>query len=373
MNKRYQPNLSALRLEAYDRLPTLVLGASGFIGRWVAFALSKQDADLYLLVRDEVATQQIMQSLGVSATIIRLDVSDLGAVNAELKNINPEIVFNLVGYGVDPRERDNEDAYLLNAEFAGTLCRAMRTCGTRRWPGQRVIQPGSALEYGNVGGPLDEDGPARPVPLYGRTKLAGTIRFIEGCRENSIPGIVARLFTVYGPGEHQVRLFPSLLRTAKTGQALPMTRGDQRRDFTYVEDAAEGLLRLGLVTQQEASIVNVATGRLNTVKQFALEAAKVLGFNDKLIKFGEIPTRSDEMQHEPVTNRRLQLLTGWHPKTTIREGVARTRDFLAESPGHLPSGAATAVDACAPQTALSPESKSTATQNAPKGSITSKK
>ena len=78
--------------------------------------------------------------------------------------------------------------------------------------------------------------------------------------------VTARLFTVYGPGEHCGRLLPSLIEAARAEKPLELTAGTQLRDLTYVEDVAEGLLRLGLAQAEPGSVVNLATGHLTMVR-----------------------------------------------------------------------------------------------------------
>jgi nucleoside-diphosphate-sugar epimerase len=71
-------------------------------------------------------------------------------------------------------------------------------------------------------------------------------------------------------------------------------------------------------------VVNLATGRLLSVRHFVESAAKELGIPQDRLGFGALPTREDEMFHEPVMNRRLIDLTGWMPPVTIAEGVRLT-------------------------------------------------
>ncbi len=138
--------------------------------------------------------------------------------------------------------------------------------------------------YGKAGGDLAEDGPALPTTLYGRTKLQGTRVLAEGGPALGLRAITARLFTVYGPGEHPGRLLPALLQAARTGRPLELSAGTQCRDFTYIEDVAEGMLRLGR-SAGDNTIVNLATGRLTSVRTFAETAAGILGIACSNLRF----------------------------------------------------------------------------------------
>ena len=77
-----------------------------------------------------------------------------------------------------------------------------------------MIHVGSALEYGTARGNLNELTAPSPTTLYGRSKLAGTLRVCRAARRRGFRAVTARLFTVYGPGEQPGRLLPSLMAAA---------------------------------------------------------------------------------------------------------------------------------------------------------------
>lgn len=312
----------------------LVFGAAGFLGRWVAKELASHGARSVLVVRDEREARRVFDSWEVLGDVRQADLSQIGVATALIELVRPAMVFNLAGYGVDRSERDAALALLLNAELPGEIAAALGRARDLNWDRQAFVHAGSALEYGTTGGHLDEEGPATPTTLYGGTKLAGTTAVVTRARAAGLRALVARLFTVYGPGEHDGRLLPSLLDAARNQRELPLSEGLQRRDFTWVGDVAEGLVRLALTPASraaEASVVNLATGKLASVREFALTAARVLALPAEKLCFGALPTRPEEMAHGEVSIRRLEeLAAGWKPRTGIEEGVGRTRAFLAE-------------------------------------------
>jgi len=305
----------------YHDVPVLVLGASGFIGRWVARALTAQGARLTCAVRDAAGAKSVLAGYGVQGDLAAVDLASPAAVRALCERVRPAVTFNLAGYGVDRGEVDQQVATRINTDLVGELAELTQASAAPDWSGLRLVHVGSALEYGSIGGDLDERSAPNPTTLYGRTKLAGT-RLLDG----HAGAVAARLFTVYGSGEHEGRLLPSLLAAARTGERLPLSAGTQRRDFTFVEDVAEGLLRLGAATT--SGVVNLATGRLAPVREFVETAARVLGISADRLSFGALPTRPEEMAHEPVTVARLRAATGWVPATTVAAGIERTSRFL---------------------------------------------
>jgi nucleoside-diphosphate-sugar epimerase len=299
---------------------------------------------LFLLVRDRDKAEEIFSKYGVGGEIISLDLRRASIVDGVLRAIRPCITFNLAGYGVDPTERDELTAFQINAHLVQTICAAV--AGQHpQWGGPAIVHVGSALEYGVIGGDLPEDACPAPSTVYGQSKLAGTRLLVGACHRFGLGGVTARLFTVYGPGEHAGRLLPSLLETACTQAPLALTNGKQRRDFTYVEDVAEGLLGLGQARARPGEIVNLATGRLTTVRSFAETAADMLAMPPRLLRFGALPTRAEEMNHAEVNVDRLRRLIDWLPPTSPVDGIRKTIQFhrralaAAHTPAHGLEGA----------------------------------
>jgi UDP-glucose 4-epimerase len=308
---------------AYRGVHALVLGGTGFIGTSTVRALCAYGATVTLVARDDARAAAARRSVACGADVAVADLARPGSISRLMDETAPHVVFNLAGYGVDRSERDPELMDALNARMVDELCARLARDAPPRWPGVQLVHAGSALEYGRLEGPLTESGQVNPTNDYGRTKLQGT-RFVAArCGASALRAVVARLFTVYGPGEHSDRLLPGLMRVARTGGRLALTSGRQRRDFTFVEDVADGLLRLGVSAVAPGEVVNLATGTLTSVRTFADTAVEVLGIDPALLEFGVLPDRDDEMWHADVDVSRLRARTSWLPPTSIAEGIRR--------------------------------------------------
>lgn len=308
----------------YQNARVIVLGASGFIGRWVARTIP-DEAKTYLVVRHFDSSQRLLTAYNAKGTLIQIDLLNFSDLPRLFSEVQPSIVFNLAGYGVDPTERDSHLMHEINAELPRVICELIKSHHDRAWIGQNLIHAGTALEYGTAKGILSEDLTPQPTTLYGISKLAGTKTVLS----SALPAMVVRLFNVYGPGEHEGRLLPLLLETARTGKNLALTPGTQKRDFTYVENVAEGWIRLGTsVTGMSGTLVNLATGALQTVREFVEIASHVLGIPADRLRFGELPFRQEEMDHQGVSTERLRKLVQWTPTSSIELGIRKTISFL---------------------------------------------
>ncbi|MGQ0764499.1 MAG: NAD-dependent epimerase/dehydratase family protein [Gemmatimonadota bacterium] len=305
----------------------LVTGASGFIGSWTARALHDAGAHVTCVVRTRDSAARLAAD-GLGHSLVTLDLTDFALLAEAIPAQRPELIFNLAGYGVDRAERDEEQFDLVNARLPLELAKALARAGARSRP--RMVHVGSAFEYGATGGILAEDSACAPTTLYGISKLAGTLSLMSRAAGHGVDVTVARLFTVFGPGEHEGRLLPSIINAARTGQLLPLSDGRQRRDFAYVEDVVDAMLKLAAPPPDEGpAVINVASGVMRSVREFVLAAASTVGMPDDQLAFGALPSRPGEMEHDGVAVERLRLMTGSVPSADVMRGVERTRARLA--------------------------------------------
>ena len=316
----------------------LVTGATGFIGRRVTSALLDAGREVGVLVREQDRLPAALTGR-VAETFVE-DLARPGGLARTIARWQPEILFNLAGYGVAKDERDDRLAQRLNADLPGEAADAMaRLEGD--WPGARIVHVGSALEYGVLDGPPDEGAVARPSTTYGRTKLAGTEALARATRARGLPCITFRLFTVFGPDERPGRLLPTLLAARGGTGRIALSAGEQARDFAFVDDVARVIAEADLVWwggdrildagfPLDAGAINVATGQLTRVRDFVAAAARVLGIDASRLGFGDLPALPEEMPHQPVPIQRLRAIS---PLLVPRSDLERAlRVTLAAAP-----------------------------------------
>ncbi len=311
----------------------LVLGATGFIGRWVARAASETGARIWMSARDSAAARAMASAYGIAGTVAEADALHDADLAALFRDVRPEVTFNLIGYGVDRRENESALADAINVDVVRRVIALVReTAAAGDWPGLRLVHVGSALEYGVSGGDLAEDTVVNPTTVYGRTKLAAT-ELVSAAAMTGLRAVTARLFTVYGPGEHDGRLLPTVLAARTASTPVPMTHGLQQRDFTWVGDVAEGLVRAAGQPSAPWPVVNLATGRLHTVRDFVADAERALGLAPGRFAFGALPTRAEEMAHAPVNIGRIRRWLDWVPTTSVHDGVRAAAAFQPNGRG----------------------------------------
>lgn len=164
----------------------------------------------------------------------------------------------------------------------------------------RFLVAGSCFEYGSSASRYERipvAAPLEPVLSYPTSKAAASVAFQGLAAEQGLQIKILRLFQVYGEGEPATRLWPSLRRAAMEGQDLPMTPGEQVRDFIDVEQVARAFVAALDFSDTKpgiARIRNVGTGNPRTLREFAEHWWRHWRARGQL-RFGALPYRKNEL------------------------------------------------------------------------------
>jgi nucleoside-diphosphate-sugar epimerase len=171
---------------------------------------------------------------------------------------------------------------------------------------KKFLIAGTCFEYGRAGERYDYipiDAPLEPTMSYSTSKAAASVALHGWAIENQIKLQILRIFQVFGEGEPQSRLWPSLREAALLGNDYPMTRGGQVRDFISVEEVATAFVQaldFDGVESGNPLIKHIGTGKPQTVLEFSEYWWKHWGAKGKLLP-GVIPYRENEvMRFVPV-------------------------------------------------------------------------
>jgi nucleoside-diphosphate-sugar epimerase len=288
----------------------LVTGASGFIGR----------ALLPLLVEGSYEVHAVRRAgSGPSPAGVHwhnVDLVEQGACDELVRELRPSHLMHLAWYTTPGRYRTSpQNVAWLEASLA--LLRSFAAAG-----GRRAVLTGTCAEYDVGDGRCCEfTTPRRPTSLYGVCKNALHEISAVHAREFGYSSAWARIFYLYGPGEHRARLVPSVVESLLAGQPIELTDGSQRRDVLFVDDVASALLRL--LSSDVAGPVNIGSGEATSVRRMASTIASSLARPD-LIRLGTRSPGRDDRASVVADTTRLRQGLGWTPGVSLEEGIDRT-------------------------------------------------
>ena len=298
----------------------LVAGATGFVGRHVVAALCAAGADVHLLaLADRGQPERLAEFSGVRIHAVVGPTEDALAIG--MRAAAPEVLINLAAAGVALAARTPRAMLEGGPGFLGGLLSAATMA-----PPRRILHAGSWLEYGPTekGRPVDENHPLRPDSAYGGAKAAATVFGQALAGQMGLPFTTLRLFHVYGPDEAPTRLTAMLRGRLTRGESCRLTGGEQVRDMLYVEDVANAFVAAATAESLSEPIYNICTGTGVTVRSFAERIASGLGASPELLRFGDLPYRSDETMWMVGDGGRFQRDTGWRARYDLDAGIAAT-------------------------------------------------
>ena len=314
----------------------LVTGAAGFVGSYVAARLAGMGHrvvgcdnfnDYYdpQLKHDRVAA--LLQPAGVECE--KIDIADAAQLRALFERVRPELVVHLAAQAGVRYSLQNPDAYIQsNLVGFGNILEACRHHQV-----EHLLYASSSSVYGsNAKVPFSEaDQVDEPVSLYAATKKANELMAYSYSHLYGFPATGLRFFTVYGPWGRPDMAYFSFTEKMLRGEKIPVfAEGKLTRDFTYIDDIVEGVVRLLFKPQPAGTgkarhaVFNIGNNQPVMVLDFVRTLERVLG-TEAVLDFQ--PMQAGDVPATHADTGRLQAWVGYKPATPLETGLTRYRDW----------------------------------------------
>lgn len=312
------------------KINVLVTGGAGFIGSHIIDLLVKENKyKVYSL--DNYATFKGLipkDRMNGSASYLKCDIRDLGALSKILKKVRPKYVFHTAALArIQPSIKDPHLYLEVNSMGTLNLLKAARESGVKR-----VIYSASSSAYGRNKIPYKEDMKPDPLNPYAKTKLDGEQWMLIFSELFGLETVSLRYFNVFGPRN----TFSGPYTTVVTRflhlfqHKMPMTivgDGKQTRDYTHVTDVARAnLLAATSKKVGKGEVINIGCGEKYSVNKIA---ELVGGAKLKVLLAGKsakfVPARPGEAQNTCADHSKAQKLLGWSPQVEFSQGIAELR------------------------------------------------
>ncbi len=317
---------------ALDQRRVLVTGASGFLGGHLCEALLLQGAHVRALVRYSSSSRGSGMARiagggdGGDLEVMLGDLRDLAAVQRATGGV--DLVVHVGGLGCVPYSLEDPLTYVeVNVRGTAHVLQAARDADV-----ERVLLMSSSEVYGNPRyNPVDELHPLQPRSPYAASKLAAEHLAASYHASFGLPVTTVRGFNVYGPRQPERNLVPTLVRQALDGDEVLTGRLDSVRDYVYVTDAVDALLRLAGAPAAVGGTFNVGSGLGTTADDLIALLGKVMR--------KELRARSDPALVRPRGLQAQRLIanpdavcrhTGWRPKVPLDQGLREVVHWYRE-------------------------------------------
>lgn len=312
---------------AAGRSRVLVTGCAGFIGshvceRLLAAGCYVVGVDCFTSYYDRASKERNLANL-LGEPRFRLAPLDLSAdhITGVLDGVTH--VIHLAGQpGVRLSFGDGFSTYLRHNVLATQrlLEEAVRC------PVKRFAYASSSSVYGDAPTfPTHEGSPRRPVSPYGMTKVATEELAAVYERDFGVPVVGLRFFTVYGPRQRPDMAFTTFLRRAVNDEPLPILgRGDQVRDFTYVDDIVDGTIAAA-ERGRAGAVYNLGGGEPVALKQALETIAELLG---RSVRFDHRPGGVGEAHRTGCDGTLAREELGFSPRVDLYTGLQAQLEWV---------------------------------------------
>lgn len=308
-------------------MKALISGVAGFIGSTLAERLLTEGIGVVGLdsLTDYYDPAIKRANMAAFRHDIRFLADDLNDIDLGRLLRDVDVVFHLAGQpGVRKSWGSDFDTYVTeNIQATQRLLEAVRSAPSR----PRIVFASSSSLYGDAEAyPTDENTIPRPRSPYGVTKLAAENLCRLYSANYGIETVSLRFFTVYGPRQRPDMAFTRFLRAAVQGKPVNVYgSGEQIRDFTFVSDIVDALVRAASADVAPGTVMNISGGGSHSVNAVLSMMERIIGAP---IEITRSETALGDVSRTTADISAARALLSWHPQVALEDGLRAQLEWV---------------------------------------------
>jgi NAD dependent epimerase/dehydratase len=313
---------------SWDKTSVVVTGAGGFIGSHLVERLLDLGANVTAFVRynsrNDLGVLQLIGERKRQLNIVAGDIRDLETVRNVVKD--GDVLFHLAALvGIPYSYVHASEAIKVNAIGTLNVLTATKDKGLRK-----VVITSTSEVYGSaLYTPIDERHAKQPQSPYSASKIAADAFALSFYYAFDLPVAIVRPFNTYGPRQSDRAIIPTIIAQALTKEEIHIGNTSVTRDFTFVSDTVEGMIRVAESDSAMGQEINLGSGREISIGDLAALITRLIGNGVRIHQDAQRtrPARS-EVARLLSANAKAREVLGWIPRVTLEEGLSRTIDWV---------------------------------------------
>lgn len=295
----------------------LISGGLGFVGINLIKKLNKMNIRPIVMASTQNSSLTEESCLDLdSSSLYKIDLREGDEVTKLVRDIAPDFVIHLAG--MTNLEKTFEKAELaIDVNLKGSLAMFKGAKGKNL---KNFVFLSTSDIYGGVEPPFKETQLAYPSSPYSASKASAELFLLMFHNVYNIPVTILRSFNLYGKYQSSDRVIPFIINKLLNDEDVPLTKGEQRREFNYVDDLIDAILRSLIVEDSQGKIINIGCGSSVSIREIALMIAKKLDKIDRL-KIGALEYRKNEIWDMYCDNSLAKSILKWEPKVALNDGL----------------------------------------------------
>lgn len=298
----------------------MIVGGTGFIGFNLIKKLNKRKFEIFSLSRNKPKNDKKVSYV----KYIYCNISNTKKLNYIFKK---KFFDYLINFGGDIDHKNKIKVYA--SHYVGTKNLANIFIKKRI---KKFIQIGSSIENGKIESPQRVNIIKKSSELnsdYGRSKHLATKYLLSLYKKFFFPVTILRLFQVYGPHQDTSRLIPFAISNCIKDNNFPCSSGTQYRDFTYVDDVNDLIIKSLDNSESNGKVFNVASGKAIKVKKVILDIKNLINKGNP--EFGKIQMRKDEVNKIYANIKLTKKIFNWEAKIIFGDGIKKTINYFKKN------------------------------------------
>ncbi len=291
----------------------LIVGGTGFLGKCLQKKCLSKNFEVTILSSSK---KKVKKKNGQ----IFCDISKKKELSKKLNNKTFDFVVNLAGYIDHSKKIKTFKTHYIGCKNLADHFKNKKL--------EKFIQIGSSVEYGKIKAPQTEDkkiGFSYLKSYYGKAKFKSTQYLLKLNSQKFFPCTILRFFLVYGPGQSEKRLIPFVVKNSLMNNNFISSSGNQLRDFLYIDDAIDAIMKCLKNKESNGHIINICSGSPVKIKFIINKICKKIKKGKPI--FGKIALRPDEPLKLYSNYQKAKKLLGWRPKIKLEAGINKTIKF----------------------------------------------
>ena len=288
----------------------IITGATSFIGKAVVEELLRAGHQVYVVIRPESEKKHWFDGRN-NCFVILTDIKNIEICEENMQKADYFMHFGWDGIGA--QGRSNPD---IQAENVKNTVKCIETAVKLKCRG--FVFAGSQAEYGIKHELIKETLSCEPVIEYGKAKLKVLNEGMRIAQTNELNYYHARIFSVYGVGDHPWTLVSSCVKGFLSGKEVKTSSGEQMWNFMYIDDIAKALIML-TASNATTGIYNIASKDTRPLKEFIQEIYQCCGEKGKLLMGTHNPVEIPNNLIPDVS--KLESVIGNIPETKFSDGI----------------------------------------------------
>ncbi len=233
-----------------------VSGGAGFIGSCLVEKLVKLGKEVVVYDNFSFGRMENIEDFKDKIKVVNADINDFALLDGAISEFAPDVVVHLAAIHFIPYCNENpREAVQVNVDGTHTL---MNVCSKYR--PKAFLFASTAAVYPPSHIPYREDHEIGPFDIYGATKICGETLMELYALQTEVPSVSCRFFNVYGPKETNDHVIPRIIKQIKKGvTTIQLGNTSPKRDYIYVEDMSEALIKISLTGINKYEVFNIGT------------------------------------------------------------------------------------------------------------------